>query len=83
LYYFSCSGGIDYVRLGTTDSLLTFQTGGNNTLCVMIMIIDDNNIEPATSLEWEAAVFEHLVLGLDLSRRNSLNLFTNPWSTAS
>ena len=49
LYYFSCSAGIDYVGLGTTDSLLTFQTGGNNTLCVMIMIIDDNNIEPAES----------------------------------
>ena len=29
--------------------MLTFQTGGNNTVCVTITIINDNNIEPAES----------------------------------
>ena len=34
-------------------------------------------------LEWEAVEVENLVLGLDLSRLNSLNLFINPWAIAS
>ena len=46
---FIYAAGFDYLGLQTTGSLLTFQTGGNNTLCVTITIIDDDNIEPAES----------------------------------
>ena len=51
LNIFIYAAGFDYQNLGlqTTGSFLTFPTGGNNTLCVTITIIDDVNTEPAES----------------------------------